>query len=64
MLPQCNAGDRYTLEVRPIGGTEMTALQLEEYLTLLSLKYELLGEHYVNRQAAWAEDQLHQRGVV
>ncbi|WP_267877865.1 hypothetical protein [Massilia sp. BJB1822] len=42
----------------------MTALQLEEYLTLLSLKYELLGEHYVNRQAAWAEDQLHQRGVV
>lgn len=42
----------------------MTDLQLEEYLGLLSAKYELLGEHYVNRQAAWVEEQLRQRGVV
>jgi len=42
----------------------MTDLQLEEYMVLVASKIDILGEHYVNRQVAWAEEQLRLRGVV
>lgn len=44
--------------------TKMTDYQLEEYMALVASKVDQLGIHYVNRQIAWAEDQLRQRGVV
>lgn len=42
----------------------MTDIQLEEYMVLIAAKIDVLGVHYVNRQMAWAEDQLRHRGVV
>ncbi|MRW82841.1 hypothetical protein GJ698_01885 [Pseudoduganella sp. FT26W] len=42
----------------------MTDLQLEEYMALVVSKVDQLGIHYVNRQIAWAEEQLRLRGVV
>jgi hypothetical protein len=42
----------------------MNARQLEDYMALVASKVDQLGEHYVNRQVAWAEDQLRARGVV
>ncbi|MRX06488.1 hypothetical protein GJ697_01405 [Pseudoduganella sp. FT25W] len=42
----------------------MTDLQLEEYMVLVASKVAQLGIHYVNRQIAWAEEQLRLRGVV
>ena len=44
--------------------TTMTDYQLEEYMALVASKIDQLGEHYVNRQIAWAEEQLRLRGVV
>lgn len=44
--------------------TTMTDLQLEEYMALVASKIDILGEHYVNRQIAWAEEELRKRGVV
>jgi len=44
--------------------TSMTDHQLEEYMALVASKADQLGIHYVNRQVAWAEEQLRQRGVV
>lgn len=42
----------------------MTDHQLEEYMALVASKIDQLGQHYVDRQIAWAEEQLRQRGVV
>lgn len=42
----------------------MTDYQLEEYMALVASKVDVLGLHYVNRQVAWAEEILRQRGVV
>lgn len=42
----------------------MTDVQLEAYMALVASKVDQLGIHYVNRQVAWAEEQLRMRGVV
>lgn len=42
----------------------MSDYQLEEYMALVGSKVDILGEHYVNRQVEWAEQQLRSRGIV
>ena len=47
-----------------MNAANMTDYQLEEYMALVASKVDQLGIHYVNRQVAWAEEQLRLRGVV
>lgn len=42
--------------------SNMTAGQVQDYIDLLISKHEILGEHYVARQLAWAVVELERVG--
>ncbi|MFS2017468.1 hypothetical protein ACEN88_12920 [Massilia sp. CT11-108] len=55
IFPQSNNGQQYAIAPGP---SNMTAVQVQDYIDLLCSKVATLGELYVARQLAWATAEL------